>query len=122
MEFDGINYQKHDFYLAQFAYPGFNYVILWPQMQTYIKVQSQPLSQPSLSLYYNWSQQGLMLKFTLKQTNIKSKSSSIIYYIGPDVHHNQLIVMSWKVTATWTIYHQTIQIPLSSDTFQVLQL
>ena len=36
--------QKHDFYLAQFAYPGFNYVILWPQMQTYIKVQSQPLS------------------------------------------------------------------------------
>ena len=22
LEFDGINYQKHDFYLAQFAYPG----------------------------------------------------------------------------------------------------
>ena len=44
LEFDGINYQKHDFYLAQFAYPGFNYVILWPQIQTNIKVQSQPLS------------------------------------------------------------------------------
>ena len=35
------------------------------------------------------------------------------YYVGLDVCHNQSIAMSWKVTATWMVYHQTIKIPLS---------
>ena len=36
MEFDEINLKMHDLYLAQFPYLDFNYVILWPQMQTNI--------------------------------------------------------------------------------------
>ena len=30
------SFLKHDFYLAQFTCPEFNYVILWPQIQTNI--------------------------------------------------------------------------------------
>ena len=52
MEFDGINFQSMTVHLAQFPYLVFNYVILWPQMQTNIKIISFKICYCLLE--FNW--------------------------------------------------------------------